>query len=52
MPNADPAKIEEMKNNIRSEKIRAYLEQRFWKYRTINLDLYKRVNGDPKFLGL
>lgn len=52
MPNADPKMIEKMKSAIRNEKIRAYLERRFWKYRTINKELYSKVGGDLKFLGL
>lgn len=52
MPNADPKVIEKMERDIRNEKIRAYLERRFWKYRTINKTLYQKVGGDLKFLGL
>lgn len=52
MPNADPAVITQMEIDIRNEKIRAYLERRFWKYKTINKELYAKVGGDLKFLGL
>ena len=52
MPNADPTVISKMESDIRNEKIRAYLERKFWKYRTINRELYQKVGGNLQFLGL
>lgn len=52
LPNPSYLKKTYKKKANRVEKIRGFLEKRFYRYGKLNKTLYQKVGGDLKFLGL